>query len=340
MPSPGNLIPDRVRASDGSALQTCLSLTPLTFFSIIINSLHFELETALLYNYLWGEKNMIRISTSSWSLHRSLGKPQMRAPDGPPADGAAAGATLSLLELPGPLAAAGFGTLEICHFHFPSTDAAYLAELRGAAQDAGVEIFSVLIDAGDITHSDPAQLEKELAWIRGWLDVASAIGASHSRVIAGYAPVERTGRDLRTHPLIRQSAVNLRALSAYGQERGVRVITENFRATAERADQLLTILELCAGAVGTCADFGNFKGADKYDELAAIAPRADSAHAKALYDGEGYPDRAELTRCLDLMAATNFDGPISLIFDTPFHRGEDEWDNLGVLRELVLPFTA
>ena len=32
--------------SAGSALQTCLCLTPLTFFSIIVNSLHFNLETA------------------------------------------------------------------------------------------------------------------------------------------------------------------------------------------------------------------------------------------------------------------------------------------------------
>lgn len=291
---------------------------------------------------------MPRISTSSWSLHRSLGKPDSRDPNGPPADGPAPGAQLSLLELPGRLAAAGIGTMEICHFHFPSTDPDYLAELKAAAQDADVELFSVLVDAGDITHSDPVQLEKELAWIRGWLDVASAIGASHSRVIAGYAPIERNGGDLRAHPLIQQSAANLRALSAYGRERGVQVITENFRSTAERADQLLAILELCEGAVGTCADFGNFpstgsgqgKGPDKYDELAAIAPQAVSAHAKALYDGEGYPERAEMERCLGLMAAASFDGPISLIFDTPFHRGENEWDNLAGLREIVLPYTA
>ena len=45
-PSPGNLVPVRVRASDGSALQTCLYLTTLTFFGIIINSLRFELKTA------------------------------------------------------------------------------------------------------------------------------------------------------------------------------------------------------------------------------------------------------------------------------------------------------
>lgn len=289
---------------------------------------------------------MPRISTSSWSLHRSLGKPPIPTPDSPPAAGPVPGAQLSLLELPGRLAKAGIGTLEICHFHFPNTDAGYLAELRSAAKDAGVEIFSVLIDAGDITHKDPAQLEKELAWIRGWLDVAAVTGASHSRVIAGYAPVayngsvERNGGNLRDHPLIQQSAANLHTLAAYGAERGVQVITENFRSTGERADQLLAILELCEGEVGLCADFGNFKGPDKYDELAAIAPQANSAHAKALYDDEGRPDRVEMERCLDLMEAGGFDGPISLIFDTPFHRGENEWDNLAVLREIVGPYTA
>lgn len=289
---------------------------------------------------------MPRISTSSWSLHRALGKPPIPTPDSPPATGPVSGAQLSLLELPGRLAAAGIGTLEICHFHFPSTDAGYLAEVNAAAQDAGVEIFSVLIDAGDITASDLDALARDLAWIRGWLDVAAAIGASHSRVIAGYAPVDRTGygepngADLRTHPIIRQSAANLRALAAYGAAQGVQVITENFRATGERADQLLAILELCDGTVGTCADFGNFKGPDKYTQLAAIAPKSTSAHAKAIYDGEGHPNRAEMERCLDVMAGAGFDGPISLIFDTPFHRGEDEWDNLAGLREIVLPYTV
>jgi len=278
---------------------------------------------------------MPRISTSSWSLHRSLGRPPTRTPDGPPATGPAADASLALLELPERLAGAGIGTLEICHFHFPSTEAGYLAELRDAISDAGIEIFSLLLDAGDITQDDSALQKRDLAWIRGWLDVAGAIGASHSRVIAGYAPVEPNGGVLRDHPILRRSAANLRHLAAYGKEQGVQVITENFRATAERADQLLAILELCEGAVATCADFGNFKGADKYRQLAAIAPQAASAHAKALYDGEGHPDRSELSRCLDILAGAAFDGPISLIFDTPFYRGEDEWDNLAVLRGMV-----
>jgi sugar phosphate isomerase/epimerase len=240
-----------------------------------------------------------------------------------------------LLELPAQLAEIGIGTLEIVHFHFASTDDGYLDELRAAVKDAGIELFSVLIDAGDITHADAARREEALTWIRSWIDVAARLGASHARVVAGYTAVERNGDDLRHHPIIQRSAENLRSLATYAAPLGVRVITENFRETGSRADQLAAILDLCEGRVGLCADFGNAKGADKYDELAALFPRADSAHVKAEYDGRGNVDRVELARSLGLLRNTSFNGPMSLIFDSALKPGETEWDNLVVMRELV-----
>jgi sugar phosphate isomerase/epimerase len=244
-------------------------------------------------------------------------------------------AEISLLELPARLAAIGIGTLEIVHFHFPSMGHGYLDELRAAVKDAGIELFSVLIDAGDITHADAAQRETALDWIRSWIDVAARVGASHARVVAGYTPVDQDGDDLHHHPIIQRSAENLLALADYADPLDVRVITENFRETGSRADQLRAILDLCEGRIGLCADFGNAKGADKYDELAALFPHADSAHVKAEYDAEGNIDRAELARALALLRATSFDGPMSLIFDSPLRPGETEWDNLVILREAV-----
>jgi len=60
-----------------------------------------------------------RLSVSTWSLHRTLGKPRPYGPGGEP--GVAAGG-VPLLELPAQVAAAGIGTMEICHFHLPSRD--------------------------------------------------------------------------------------------------------------------------------------------------------------------------------------------------------------------------
>ena len=282
---------------------------------------------------------MSRISTSSWSLHRALGSPPLFGP-GQPFPGPSTGAAISLLELPSALAQANIPTLEIVHFHFPAADAAYIADLKAAIGEAGIELFSVLIDAGDITHPDPAARAEEMAWIRSWLDISAQCGATHARVVGGYRPVERNHAPLLDHPVVQRSAQGLRQLADYGAAMGVQVITENFRETTSRADQVLAILELCEGRVGLCADFGNYKGADRYDELTAIFPKADSAHVKALYDDSGNPDDEEFRHSLGMLAGAGFDGPLSLIFDTALHGDNSEWDNLAQLRAAATPFCA
>ena len=95
---------------------------------------------------------MTRIMTSSWSLHRTLGQSMYQWPDlegDPVLEGDGQG-ELSLLELPAQLTRRGISMLEICHFHFPRVDDGYINELRQTLDDEGIELYSVLIDAGDI----------------------------------------------------------------------------------------------------------------------------------------------------------------------------------------------
>ena len=280
---------------------------------------------------------MPRLSVSTWSLHRALGPmyhpsesdPNQLLPhDDTPGE-------ISLLDVPARIGAMGIKTLEICHFHFPHLDDAYFAELRSALDRAGVNLFSILIDAGDITHPDAARREADLAWIRAWLEIAGKCGAGHARVIAGDTAIVVNGGDLRDHDPIRLSAQNLRALAKHGRDYDVQVITENFRALTTQPAPLLAILDLCQGDVGLCADFGNYKGAGKYEDLAAILPQADSVHAKARYTQPGKIDNGDFRRCLDLSQAAGFDGPYSLIFDDE----GSEWDNLLDLRAAVEPYT-
>ncbi|OGG51346.1 MAG: hypothetical protein A3F84_04725 [Candidatus Handelsmanbacteria bacterium RIFCSPLOWO2_12_FULL_64_10] len=274
---------------------------------------------------------MSRLSISSWSLHRALGpryrpaqgNPGLMVPDGPPGE-------LNLLDLPARIAARGIRTLEVCHFHLPGLDEGYLADLRAALEGAGVELFGVLIDAGDITHPDPAARAQELEWVRSWVETAARCGATRARVIAGDAEVPAGNGEA----VLGLSAEGLRGLARFGREWGVRVITENFRPLARRPEHLLKVLEMCEGEVGLCADFGNFKGETKYDDLAAILPRADSVHAKAHYPAAGEMDREDFVRCMDLARVAGFDGPYSLIFDGP----GDEWGSLAEIQEVVASY--
>jgi sugar phosphate isomerase/epimerase len=271
---------------------------------------------------------MPELAISSWSLHHLLGPtyPGLDLTNGPRSAAYPYGeGALTLLDLPAAVAAHGIRNLEICHFHFPRTDDAYLRELRGCLAAAGVTMLTLLIDEGDISAADGEARLRDLARIRGWIDVAAGLGARQARVIAGQAQPDDAEAAQR-------SAEGLMALSAYGAERSVRIITENWLALTMRPETLLAILDRVGEAVGLCADFGNYKGPGKYEALRMILPRATSTHAKADFPSPGRMDEADFRRCLDLARAAGFDGPHVLIFENP----GDEWASIeqmiGVVR--------
>jgi sugar phosphate isomerase/epimerase len=215
--------------------------------------------------------------------------------------------------------------LEICHFHLPSREPAYLHQLRGALDAAGVELWSLLIDGGDLAH--PADHERDTAWAESWLSVAAQLGAKNARVSGGkQTPIAET---------IRRSQHNMAHLATAAQKQGLRLMTENWQALMSTPDVVLTVLDALDGAVGLCADFGNWSGPQKYDDLAQIVPRAESCHAKCHFAAPEQPDRVDFVRCLELTRAVNFAGPYTLIYDGP---GADEFTGLRIERELVLPY--
>jgi sugar phosphate isomerase/epimerase len=232
---------------------------------------------------------------------------------------------IPLEELPARVAEFGIGTMEICHFHLPSRDSAYLARLRGALEQAGVELWNLLIDAGDI--SSPETSERDLAWIEGWIDVAGELGAKNARVIAGKQEPSPAALD--------QSRQGMDRLAQRAEARGVRLLTENWLGLMSSPQIVLDLLDSLDGRVGLLLDFGNWKGPHKYRDLEQIFPRAESCHAKCHFSAPRQPDRDDFVRCLNLSRAAGFRGPYTLIYDGP---DNDEWLNLGVEREMVRPY--
>lgn len=230
---------------------------------------------------------------------------------------------IALLDVPGQASGHGIGTVELCHFHFPSVESSYLDELVDAVSCADVELFSILIDTGDITHHDPESREIDLATIRYWIDIAAEVGAEHVRIIAGDAEAEEETVGL--------AVSGLKELAAYADGQGVKTLTENFKQLARRPETVLDIVERCEGQVGLCADFGNFPKESRSEDLAAVLPKADSIHAKADYvDGE--MDRDAYQRNVMLAVDAGFGGPMSLIY-------QDDggvWDRLDEMRDVTL----
>lgn len=271
------------------------------------------------------------LSTSTWSLHRHLGPLRWTEWDSaaqthrvkiqPQPE------TVRLFELPSVLASKGYSAVDICHFHFPSTEPADLQRLRQACAEAGIRFHTLLLDYGDLSSTDEVRVQADLQYARDWIDIAAQAGAERIRIIAGDASSE-------DQAALERSSRHLNSLIDYANPRGVQVITENFRPLTTTAANCIRLLESSNGQMGIVTDFGNFTGADKYEQLAAILPYSDSVHAKAHYDEQGLPDADEYRQCLDLLPAAGFDGAVALIYDGP----GDMWEGLDRIQAIVEPY--
>lgn len=264
-----------------------------------------------------------RLSVSTWSLHRTLGRPAIYGPEQQIPERSPEG--LPLVELPAKLASFGIHTLEICHFHLPTRDRAYLRELRSAMTDAGVEPFTLLIDAGNLT--DPVHRERDLAWISGWLEDAAELGVERARVAAG--------RSQPSAEALSASVDGLRRLADRAGELGLRLTTENWLALMASPVEVLHVVDALEGRLGLCVDFGNWRGPQKYDDLAELMPYAESFHAKCHFSEDGIMDKADFVACLELAQKATKAGPYTLIYDGP---NPDEWAGLDAERSVVLPY--
>ncbi|MBS4216950.1 sugar phosphate isomerase/epimerase [Bacillus sp. FJAT-49711] len=271
---------------------------------------------------------MSYLSLSTWSLHRNLGplnwtiwdedqnKHSIRAEPQPE--------TITLLELPAILSSKGYRAIEICHFNFPSTDSDYLKKLKSACEEANIMFNTLLLDYGDITTDDEIRRHADISLIKNWIDIASECGAKQIRIIAGDASPENEAA------LVRSSEV-LNDLIKYANNLGVRIITENFHSLTATADNCIRLVNNCNEELGLIADFGNFKGENKYEEIEKILPFSQSVHAKPDMDSDGIPDEEEFRRCLDQLVAANYNGPINLIYDGP----GDMWEGIERVRKVV-----
>ena len=269
-----------------------------------------------------------RPCVSSWAVHRALGRSYPTSPgdenrvsvagDGP--------GSVELLDVPARLAALGFPAMEICHFHLPSREANYLSELRAALDESGIELHSLLIDDGDITH--PEHHARDRDWIAGWIDTAAALGATRARVIAGkQAPGEAARARSRTH---------FASLAEHAEPLNLHLVTENWFAFLPSPPHVLSLLDDLGGRIGLNLDFGNWGGPTKYEDLAAIASRAEACHAKARFTGPGQIDTDDYSRCLDITAGAGYAGVYTLVDGGP----EDVWDGLVVQREALRPYLS
>jgi sugar phosphate isomerase/epimerase len=248
---------------------------------------------------------MIQFAVSSWSLDGLL-------------------QSLPLLEIPQQLKAHNIPHLELCHFHLPETSPEYLQTFRKVLEENNINLYSLLIDLGDIANPDDQKRSEDIQSIESWIDIAKTLGAEQVRIVAG--------NQEPTAEVIERSRKHLQELASYAKTKGVYTTTENWQKTSENTDALLNILEPTPG-VRLIADIGNAEGKDKYDTLAKLLPRSNSIHFKVRYLEDGSAEPKDLQKVLELIQQVNFSGVITLIYDKKIN----EWKGIEALRNNLNP---
>ena len=274
---------------------------------------------------------MALLSVSSWALNRHLGPlhwtkwdPRAHTPvtmveDRP--------RTLPLTNLPARLAAMGLQACELGHFHLPALETIRnddAAEIRQAFERAGVVLWSLLVDYGDISAADPQRRDADRAYIAGWVRLAARLGARHVRVVAGEgSPYDEAAID--------RAVAALDELATLGRSLDVGILTENFRRLASTPEVCTQICMRLQGRVELTADFGNFPKATRAAALAQILPFARSVHAKPDLDAQGNLDTDGFDALLDLVADTHFSGAYTVVYEGP----QDQWVGIQSTAERI-----
>jgi sugar phosphate isomerase/epimerase len=221
---------------------------------------------------------------------------------------------LPLLELGPELRARNYESVQICHFQLPTRDPSYLDELSSSLRESGVAMDALLVDDGDLTA--PSEADAHQRWIEEWVEDGVRLGAARARVIAG--------KQTPTPGLLHESADRLRQIAA--AHPSIRIVTENWFSLLSAAQPVDEVVGRTEGSVGFLLDFGNWKGADKYSELEAVASYAESCHAKCHFVDD-VADKADFERVLGILAAADYTGELTLVYDS---ENDSEWDRLEV----------
>jgi sugar phosphate isomerase/epimerase len=264
---------------------------------------------------------------STWSLHRTLGDfvagdlAATRAGAALPFVGGVAGrpaapGALPLLELPAELRERAFDAVQLVHFHLPSRDPGYLAELGAELRRHRIELDTFLLDDGDVTHETDA--DAQLGWMSEWISDAEILGARRVRVIAGRS---RPGADS-----VRRSASGMLRLAR--EHPGVRIVFENWLEMTPDPASVLSLLERTGDEVGLLVDLANWSGPHVPEWIGEIGGRAETCHAKCRIGASPEDDAVgeqAYTAALTALRGAGFTGTLALVYDGP---DPDEWGML------------
>lgn len=214
--------------------------------------------------------------------------------------------------------------VEPTSYYFPeSPTPEYCRRLRRHAFLLGLAISGTAV-RNTFTYPPGPQLQKEIAHVKHWVDLAVELGAPTIRIFAG--DLQKGTTETQAREWCIQA---IQECCDYAGTRGIILALENHGGIVSTADQLLSIVkEVDSDWFGVNWDSGNFESADAYAELAAIAPYAVTCQIKANIGSPKGSVPADWNRVIGILRDAGYRGWVSLEYE------EDEDAKIAVPRLL------
>jgi sugar phosphate isomerase/epimerase len=251
------------------------------------------------------------ISLAQWSLHRTLRSGEL----------AHTGFA--------PFAKSRFGIDAVEYvstfFERGATDFGHLADVRRAADDAGVKSLLIMVDGeGALGAEDREERTRAVERHFKWIAAAKYLGCHSIRVNAAGSG------DLEEHSA--RAAESLHRLCLVGDEYAVDVIVENHGGPSSNGAWLArTIARADHPRCGTLPDFGNFHVGggpdtdadgwyDRYRGVEELMPYARAVSAKSHeFDAAGNETGTDYARMLRIVHAAGYRGHVGIEYEGDRH---------------------
>ena len=205
----------------------------------------------------------------------------------------------------------GLGAIEPTAYYFPETTPQFLTRFRGRCTRLGLDISGTAI-GNDFCKLDPAELKKQIASTKEWIENAALIGAKTIRIFAGNLAKGDTEEAARG-----RCVAAIQEACDHAAKYGIYLALENHGGIVATAEQMLAVVKAVQHDwFGVNFDTGNFRTEDPYADLAKIAPYAVVVQIKTEIHPQGKDKQpADLKRLLDILRAAHFRGYVALEYE-------------------------
>lgn len=219
--------------------------------------------------------------------------------------------SLSYLDLVDMAVEHGIDGIDSTVYWFPRENlGGFLAAFRRKAYLAAVELPSIAIRT-DLCRPDARAKDREVAWLRHWVDVSHELGSSHIRVFGGNVP-QGSSED----EAAKWVAEILKRAGDYAAGKGVVLGLENHGGITARAERIIQIVRAVDHPnVGINLDTGNFRS-DPYPQIEMCLPYAVNSQFKVqMRDEQGNHTPSDWDRIVRMFADAGYRGYMALEYE-------------------------